>query len=366
MGSNRVIILNYIMYIAGCDLLHVGQRRHIPPGIVVVGIVPETVPLPVRRVRIADCAVTEDVLGIKIDAVAAGMGENAIQDNADTQVVSLVTKRLEICFGSQHGVYTLIVSGIIAVVGIGHENGVEVDHLYPQILQIGQLFPHAVEVAAEKVAAPVALCVGRIARHLVPACMDGKGPQLFRQVTVAGFEKSVGQNLIHDRSPGKIRRGKIGGNDAELPLVSRLHIGSVALLEQAEPSVFLGHIEPVKIQAPFLGRKLTAVSRIAVTAFFFFNKRILPCRRVLTVLQHELHAGSMAGGRDEKAQDAPLPRSDTTERGLVGRISAVKQDAHYFRFQMFSAYSSTERSEEKIPALAILTRDILENFLASR
>ena len=366
VGGHRVVILYNIMYVAGCDLLHVGQRGHIPPGIVVVGIVTEAVPLPVRRVRIADGAVAEDVLGVKIDAVAAGVRKNAVEDNADAQAVGLVAEDLEVRLCPQHGVDAFIIGGIVAVVGVGHENGVEVDHLYPQVLEVGQLFPHAVEVTAEKVAAPVALAIGLILRHLVPVRMDRKGPELIRQITVAGLVKAVRQDLVHDRAPGKVRRGKIGGDDAELPLVSRLHIGPVSLLEQTESAVFFGHIEPVEKQAAFLRHKFTAVGFVAVAAVFFLYKGILPCRCVLTVLQHEMHTGSMAVDRDKQAQNAPLPRSDTTERGLVGRISAVKQDTHYLSFQIFSAYSSTERSEEKIPALAILTRDILENFLASR
>ena len=79
------------------------------------------------------------------------------------------------------------------------ENGVEVERLHPQALQIVQLLQHALEVPAEKV--PVAhlpLVVGAVLGELLPALVDGAPPHQALRVGGLAAAEAVGENLVGD------------------------------------------------------------------------------------------------------------------------------------------------------------------------
>ena len=56
----------------------------------------------------------------------------------------------------QQGVYVEVVGGVVAVVGVGLEDGVQVKVIHPHLAEVGQLHLDALEVAAEIVLVQVA------------------------------------------------------------------------------------------------------------------------------------------------------------------------------------------------------------------
>ena len=258
----------------------------------------EAVPVAVGRVRIADCAVAEDVLRIEIAAVASRVGKHAVQNDPDILPVRFFAQGFEIFLRAEHRVDALVIGGIVAVVGIRHEDRVQIQNADAERFQIRQLLPDAVQVAAEEVAAPVALRVRRILRLLVPVFMDRERLQLLRQVAVARAEKAVGQDLIHHRALREIRDGEVRRDHAELPFIAVFHVRLAAVAEQPEAAVGLDDVEPVIIQPALLRGEIAAVD-IVIAVALLKDERRFAHRLVFAVFQHQLHADAAAAARQE-------------------------------------------------------------------
>ena len=315
------------------QLLDARERADAPPGLVIVGIMVEAIPAAVRRIGVGRRAVAKHMLRVKIDAVAARVGEHAVENDAHAARVSSVTQGAEVLLRAEHGIRAAIIRRIIAVVRPRHENRVQVENADAQLLQIRQLFADAREISAEKiVVAHLALRIGAVLRQLVGAFMHPERLELAGQVAAAAAGKAVREDLIHHSARRKVRYPEIGRNDAELPLLPCLHIRIAPLTEQAEAAaVALVDVEPVKMQPGLLPREFETPELIAVLAARDEGKRQLGAHSVLAVLQHQADAGGADLRRDADLQNAALPRPERSERGLVLRLTAVKQDTHLSR-----------------------------------
>ena len=77
------------------------------------------------------------------------------------------------------------------------ENGVEVDGLDAQVLQVIQLLNDAVQVAAEKVAvSDLTVLVGAVSRLIAPVFVDGAAAHHTGGIGNAGAAEPVGENLV--------------------------------------------------------------------------------------------------------------------------------------------------------------------------
>ena len=77
------------------------------------------------------------------------MAEHAVQHDADAVLLGLGAEGLEILVGTQQGVYVEVVGGVVAVVRVGLEDGVQVKVIHAHLAEVGQLHLDALEVAAE-------------------------------------------------------------------------------------------------------------------------------------------------------------------------------------------------------------------------
>lgn len=84
------------------------------------------------------------------------MAEHAVQHDADAVLPGLSAEGLEILVGTQQGVYVEVVGGVVAVVGVGFKDGIQVKVIHPHLAEVGQLHLDALEVAAEIVLVQVA------------------------------------------------------------------------------------------------------------------------------------------------------------------------------------------------------------------
>ncbi len=198
------------------------------------------------------------------------MGEDAVQDDAHPQGVSRAAEGAEVRLGAEHGVHLLVVRRVIAVVGPGLDDGVQVEHIDAPGAQLRQLPPDASEIAAEKVAVrDLALGVGPPVRLLAPGVVDAVGLQLAREVAGSGAVKPVGEDLVEHRALRPVRRRRLRGDGAHLPAVTRLHVRvAPALAEETEAAVFLENAEIVEIkasrQADLAGKVLVIAQAAAV------------------------------------------------------------------------------------------------------
>ena len=192
----------------------------------------------------------EAALAVKVQAVGAGVGIHAVQDDPQALAVGRLAQGREVLGGSQHGVGGLVVAGIVAVAGKALGDGVQVDHGCPQRRDIVQLLLDAPEVAAVKIVVENFAVLVRPPLHILPPGLVHRvGLQLSGEVRAAGFAEPVRENLIEHRALGPVGGVEVRRNTAQLPQVSRLHVGVVPLLEQTEAAVRRLHPEVVEEQS---------------------------------------------------------------------------------------------------------------------
>ena len=97
------------------------------------------------------------------------MGKHAVEQDAHTERVRVAAERAEIRLVPEERIDALVVAGVVAVVGLRAEDGIQVQRRDPERAQIRQLFADAREIAAEAVvAADDAVGGGLVVRHGVP------------------------------------------------------------------------------------------------------------------------------------------------------------------------------------------------------
>ena len=77
------------------------------------------------------------------------MAEHTVQHDADAVLGGLAAEHLKLFVGAQQRVHVQVVGGVVAVVGVGLKDGVEVDEIHPHLVQVRELLLDALEVAAE-------------------------------------------------------------------------------------------------------------------------------------------------------------------------------------------------------------------------
>ena len=126
--------------------------------------------------------VLEDMIELK--KAPAGMVKNAIQNDVHPAPVGLIQQFEEDRVLPQNRVHMPVIIGVVAVVGGGHEDRVEVERVDPEVLQIVQFLIDAQQIPALK-ACP--------RQRRIPRFDIGG---LFK---IIGFCKTVGENLVKDR-----------------------------------------------------------------------------------------------------------------------------------------------------------------------
>ena len=206
---------------------YVRQVRYAPPRFIVVGIMLEAVPFIVRRLlRLvgADAGIVAEA--VEVDAVGTGMAEDAVEDDMDAFFPGSLTEFGELFIRPQHGVDAEVIGRAVTVIAGTFKNRVEVNGRNAQFLEIGQFFPDAGDVAAEKVVIDdVALAFAlAVIGHIVPVAVDD-GALLAveaarRMGTVA---EAVREDLVDDGVLEPVRR--MGVLIVDRDLIGRRHVG---------------------------------------------------------------------------------------------------------------------------------------------
>ena len=121
-----------------------------PPAVVFIGPVFKLVPAAVRAVGIvvrAAVSVTAEL--VEINAVGAGMVKHAVKDDRHSVSPGLGAKRAQIRLAAEQRVNFFIVGRVVAMVGMGLKNWIEIEHRHAKAFQIGQLLNDAAQIAAE-------------------------------------------------------------------------------------------------------------------------------------------------------------------------------------------------------------------------
>ena len=251
------------------------------------------------------------------------MAEHAVQDDADAPLLRLGAQAGELLRRAQQRVGLEIVGGVVPVVGVGLEDGVEVDAGDAQIGQVGQLLADALKVAAEVVPVQVAvlLLVGPeigLAVLLFPVDAVGKAHGLARHP----FAETVGEDLVHGAVGDPVRRLVVRLVDGQLPLAAR-HPGKLALAVcAAEDLAEIGvQVKVIKVQPGGGGahphRKMVDVGGLAFKLHAVVD-------RVLAVFgQHQVGVHIAQFLRRGQPEHHLGPCRDRAEGLLVRRVGAV-------------------------------------------
>ena len=169
-ADNAVLILDDVVLIASVGFVHLRQCVDPPPRAVLIRPVMEVKPAEIRRflglirayaVIMAAC--------VEVAAVIAGVIEHAVQHDAHPALSGLAAQRTEILLAAEQRVDALVITGVVAVIGIRLKDRVKVDGGNVQALQIIQLGEHAAQRTAEKVVVEyLAVLIRQIHRNIIP------------------------------------------------------------------------------------------------------------------------------------------------------------------------------------------------------
>ena len=135
------------------------------------------------------------------------MIEHAVQHDADAALFAFLDQLAELLFGAEGRVDLHEVARVVAVVGKGAEDGIQVQDTDVQALQIIELFDDAADIAAEKVVIEhFPFAVHAVFGRFVPALMQ---PFFGRDLYFAAAVKAIREDLIHDPAFEPIGRAKI-------------------------------------------------------------------------------------------------------------------------------------------------------------
>ena len=226
VGNDAILSCDDVLQKSRVHLIDAGEGVDAPPGGVAVGVLLEIKPTAVGGIGVTDCTVSEDMVAVKVHAVAAGVGEHAVQNHLHTQLVGVGTQGGKVLLGPQHGIGTHVVGSVIAVIGKRHGDGVEIDDVHMHPFEIGQLFPNSPQISAEKVVVQhLSVLVGEIMGGVVPVFVYPVGLQFLGQITGARAKKAIGKDLIHHGSGIGLGRVKLPRVTGQLPEVSLVDAG---------------------------------------------------------------------------------------------------------------------------------------------
>ena len=152
------------------------------------------------------------------------MAEYAVQHDADPAGFRRADQPVEGLLSAQNGVDLGVIAGIVAVIGAGAEDGVQIQHRHAQLLQFIQLFGDSPQGAAEEIQRPVVpgdgiqIQQGRFVPLFVENRLGVRGFDLAAPARMPGFfipEETVGKNLVHHGVAEKFRRlvGRVVNGD---------------------------------------------------------------------------------------------------------------------------------------------------------
>ena len=244
-ADDGVLAGDDVVDITSVPLVHSGQILDAPPGVIVRGEGVEAVP----RIVGGDGALRRagrgvEAVGVEVTAFCAGVVEHAVEHDADAALFCLCAEGAEVLLVAEERVDRFVVGGIVAMVGGGLEDRVEVERGDVERGEVVELFRDAGEVAAEKVLAVVAALVGAAERRFVPALVKRAAADQTVHAARPCAVKAVGEDLVGDAAAEPVGRFDAAIVDGQLPgrylipaLEAVLTIAALAAVRPAQAEV---------------------------------------------------------------------------------------------------------------------------------
>ena len=164
---------------------------------------------------------------VEVDRVGADVVEDAVQHEVDARRLRRRHQRVEVVHVTELVVDAQVVDGVVAVVGAGLKDRVEVERGHPEALQVAHLAGDAREVAAGVAGRPLLVRAGarprerRAPRQPALGLAIGEAAALDRVVAGVGVGEAVGEDLVGHAlgEPGRRLEGRIVDRELEGPAV---------------------------------------------------------------------------------------------------------------------------------------------------
>ena len=136
--------------------------------------------------------------------------------------------------------------------------------------------------------------------------------------------KTVGEDLIDGCAPGPVRGVEVRRNTADLPQITGLHVGIVALLEQPEAAVGIIDIEIVEVQAGAGNGKFAAPDLIGTLNGLLCEANVLCAGFAVLVFEQQRHRRGPDSAGNVDMHGAHLTGGQGAEGGLIlGKLAVV-------------------------------------------
>ncbi len=192
-----IFALNHIIHVSRAVLPNIGQGADAPPGVIGPRPLAELEPVVIGAVfALSRTQGGIKAVGVKIDALRAGVVKNAIQQNANSFFPCLDAEVPKIRFCAQHGIDLCVVRRVIAVIGSGFKNGAEVQGSHVQSRQVIQMGSHTGQRASKEVPILDLTALRPPSGSFIPVFMDPAVPNQPRRVRELQAAVAVGKNLI--------------------------------------------------------------------------------------------------------------------------------------------------------------------------
>ena len=254
------------------------------------------------------------------------MAEHPVQHDADAIAGSGLAQLLKILVGAQQRVHVEIVGGVVPVVGVSLKDGVEVDVVHPEVMQVGELGLDALEVAAKVIVIEMAAVLIGLPERLRVLVGPVDPVREGHMLVLHPLAEPVGEDLV-EHAPLDARRrleaGVVDGQLPALPLLPGQHPAAhLAPVDLAEVGV---QIEIIKVQSHVkdlhVHRKVVDTGGLAVEAHPVVH-RLVPGPFLLQD-QVGVHIAHLLG--DAQGHMHRLPGGQGAEGALVIGVTAVEQ-----------------------------------------
>ena len=254
------------------------------------------------------------------------MAEHAVQHDADAVLLCLGAQRLELFVGAQQRVYVEVVGGVVAVVGVGLKDGIQVEEIHAHLVQVGQLELDALEVAAEVVLVQVAAHLIGLPEGLgvfvglIDAVREGHG------LVLHPFAEAVREDLVEHFALDGLRRLEGGIVDRDLPFLTVLPADHAAVVRPAHDAAEVGvEVKIVEVEAGVVegdfDREVVLLGGLAVEVHPVVHRHVEPA--LLLKDEVRVHIAEFFGDAEGEADALPGPHG--TEGLLEIGIVAVEQ-----------------------------------------
>ena len=254
------------------------------------------------------------------------MAEHAVQHDADAILGGFLAQGLKVLVGAQQRVHVEVVGGVVAVVGVGLKDGVQVEVIHAHLVQVGQLELDALQVTAEVVLVQVAAdLVGLpeglgVLVGLIQSVREGHG------LVLHTLAEAVREDLVEHLALEGLRGAEVCLIHGDLPFFALLPADHAAVVRPAHDAAEVGvQVKVIEVQAHIvqghIHRKVVLFGGLTVKLHAVMHRYVV----FTLLLDHQMRVHIAQLFWDAEGQVHGLPGPHCTKGLLEIGVVAIEQ-----------------------------------------